>query len=142
MTDHILAEQTGAIRTITLNAPERRNPISDMAMIDALCDAMKAAGTDSAVRVVVLTGAGSAFSSGGDVKKMAPGRGLRDALPVRTRGNYREGIQRLPILFQSLDVIFARIRRKSSLLEKDGDPNGTRTRVFAVKGRHQRQSRT
>lgn len=104
MTDLLLVDQTDAIRTITLNAPERRNPISDMAMVDALCDAMKAADIDPAVRVVVLTGAGSAFSSGGDVKKMAPGQGLRDALPVRTRGNYREGIQRLPILFQSLDV--------------------------------------
>lgn len=104
MTDLVIAEQYGAIRTLTLNEPERRNPISDMPMVDALCAALKEADTDRGVRVVILTGAGSAFSSGGDLKKMAPGKGLRDALPARTRANYRDGIQRLPILFQSLDV--------------------------------------
>ncbi|WP_454885159.1 crotonase/enoyl-CoA hydratase family protein [Sphingomonas oryzagri] len=104
MTDLILTEQSGAVRTLTLNAPERRNPISDLPMVDALDAAIKAADADPGVRVVVLTGAGSAFSSGGDLKKMAPGQGLRDALPARTRANYRAGIQRLPILFQSLDV--------------------------------------
>jgi enoyl-CoA hydratase/carnithine racemase len=104
MADLILIEQQGAVRTLTLNAPERRNPISDLPVIDALAAAIKAADVDPSVRAVVLTGAGSAFSSGGDVKKMVPGGGLRDALPARTRINYREGIQRLPILFQSLDV--------------------------------------
>ncbi|MBA2933036.1 crotonase/enoyl-CoA hydratase family protein [Sphingomonas sp. CGMCC 1.13654] len=104
MSDLILVEQQDAVRTLTLNAPERRNPISDRPMIDALVAAVTAADVDPSVRAVVITGAGSAFSSGGDITKMAPGGGLRDALPVRTRANYREGIQRLPILFQSLDV--------------------------------------
>jgi enoyl-CoA hydratase/carnithine racemase len=35
---------------------------------------------------------------------MKPGGGLRDALPAQTRRNYRNGIQRLPTLFQSLEV--------------------------------------
>jgi enoyl-CoA hydratase/carnithine racemase len=104
MSDLVLVDQQGAICTLTLNAPERRNPISDLPMIDALVAAVTTADSDPTVRAVVLTGAGSAFSSGGDIRKMAPGGGLRDALPARTRTNYREGIQRLPLLFQSLDV--------------------------------------
>lgn len=104
VTDLLLTEKDGAILTITLNAPERRNPISDLPMVDALCDALKAADTDPEIHAVVLTGAGKAFSSGGDVKKMVPGAGLRDVLPVNTRSNYREGIQRLPLMFQSIDV--------------------------------------
>lgn len=100
----VLAERAEGVVTLTLNQPERRNPISDIEMIDALVDAIEAADADIAVRAVILTGAGAAFSSGGDVKKMAPGGGLRDALPAQTRRNYRAGIQRLPLLFQSLEV--------------------------------------
>ncbi|WP_340316123.1 crotonase/enoyl-CoA hydratase family protein [Rhizorhabdus argentea] len=100
----ILQARVGSILTLTLNRPEKRNPISDPDMIDALTGALIAADEDIAVRVVILTGAGSAFSSGGDVAKMVPGGGLRDALPAQTRRNYRTGIQRLPLLFQALEV--------------------------------------
>jgi enoyl-CoA hydratase/carnithine racemase len=105
MTDLVLTARDGPILTITLNQPERRNPISDLDMIDALLAAIAAADADIAVRAVILTGAGSAFSSGGDVKKMAiGGGGVRSSNPAETRRNYRYGIQRLPLAFQALDV--------------------------------------
>jgi len=100
----ILTSLAEGILTVTLNLPEKRNPISELEVIDPLIAALEKADADIAVRAVILTGAGSAFSSGGDVKKMVPGGGLRDALPAQTRRNYRTGIQRLPILFQSLEV--------------------------------------
>jgi enoyl-CoA hydratase/carnithine racemase len=101
----LLQNREGAILTITLNLPEKRNPISDTDMVDALCAAMEAADRDIAVRCVILTGAGSAFSSGGDVKQMRPDAGsLRSSKAVETRRNYKFGIQRLPLLFQSLEV--------------------------------------
>jgi enoyl-CoA hydratase/carnithine racemase len=105
MTSPILVERDGAILTITLNQPERRNPISDMDMVEALLEAVEAADADVSVRAVILTGAGAAFSSGGDVKKMvAGGGGVRDKSPVQTRRNYKWGIQRLPMAFQELEV--------------------------------------
>lgn len=104
MTDLILTERDGAILTITLNQPEKRNPISGLDMIDAIETAFRAADADLGVRAVILTGAGKAFSSGGDIKAMVPGAGLRDALPAQTRRNYRAGIQRLPLLFQAIEV--------------------------------------
>jgi enoyl-CoA hydratase/carnithine racemase len=105
MTDLILSERRGGVLLLTLNQPERRNPISDHDMIDALLGAVGAADEDIAVRVVILTGAGSAFSSGGDVKKMAlGGGGVRAEQPAQTRRNYKYGIQRLPLAFQALDV--------------------------------------
>jgi enoyl-CoA hydratase/carnithine racemase len=93
-----------AVVTLTLNQPEKRNPISDEAVIEELIAALAAADRDVTVRAVILTGAGSAFSSGGDIKKMVPGAGLRDALPAETRRNYRNGIQRLPLFFEALEV--------------------------------------
>ena len=100
----VLRAFDNGVLTLTLNRPDKRNPISELDMIEALVTALQDADDDMAVRVVILTGAGSAFSSGGDIKKMAPGGGLRDALPAQTRRNYRSGIQRLPVLFQSLEV--------------------------------------
>ena len=104
MTNLILQERDGAVLTLTLNEPDRRNPISDIATVDALIAAIEAADADIEVRCVILTGAGSAFSSGGDLKKMVPGAGLRDARAVQTRRNYKAGIQRIPLAFQALEV--------------------------------------
>jgi enoyl-CoA hydratase/carnithine racemase len=104
MTEPILTEREGAILTVTLNLPDKRNPISDPALIDALEAALLAADADIGVRAVILTGAGSAFSSGGDLKAMKEGKGLRAPLPAQTRRNYRAGIQRLPLLFHALEV--------------------------------------
>jgi enoyl-CoA hydratase len=52
---------------ITLNRPERRNALNQ-ALLAALYDALETAAADAAVRVVVLTGAGSAFCAGLDLK--------------------------------------------------------------------------
>lgn len=104
MTEPVLATRDGAILTVTLNLPDKRNPISDPAVIDALETILGVADADIGVRAVILTGAGTAFSSGGDLKAMREGRGLRASLPAQTRRNYREGIQRLPLLFHALEV--------------------------------------
>lgn len=105
MTDILLrsADEEGIV-TLTLNRPEQRNPVSDPEMIDALCDAIEAADADLSARVVILTGAGSAFSTGGNIHSMKPGGGLVDASPIRTRQNYRRGIQRLPLLFEQIEI--------------------------------------
>jgi len=51
--------------TLTLNRPDRRNAI-DEAMQAALVSAIRSATADSAVRAILLTGSGPAFSAGGD----------------------------------------------------------------------------
>ena len=53
------------VLTVTLNRPDARNAI-DGAMAAGLREAFEAAADDAAVRAVILTGAGSAFSAGGD----------------------------------------------------------------------------
>jgi len=58
------------IATITFNRPEQRNPIS-VEMLEEVRGAVRASQEDDDVRVLVLTGAGRAFCSGGDVKSMA-----------------------------------------------------------------------
>lgn len=57
------------VRTLTLNRPETLNAFNE-ALYDATTDALLSAGEDPAVAVVLLTGAGQAFSSGTDLAEM------------------------------------------------------------------------
>lgn len=105
MSELVRIEREDAIAIVTLNQPEKRNPISGLDMIDALERVFRDLDVDMGVRAVILTGAGTAFSAGGDLKAMvAPRSSLRDPLPAQTRRNYKAGIQRLPLLFEALEV--------------------------------------
>jgi len=61
------------VAVLTLNRPDRLNAMSP-AMLDTMLEALPRLADDSAVGVVVLTGAGRGFCAGGDVKAMAAGR--------------------------------------------------------------------
>jgi len=100
MADPLLITRDGHVETWTLNLPDRRNPISDLPMVEALEDAATRAAADPSVRAVILTGAGPAFSSGGDVKAMAERSGMFGGTGAEIADGYRRGIQRIPrILF-------------------------------------------
>ena len=103
-TDALLIEQQGPVVTWTLNRPEARNPISDEEMVSAIVQAAEDASADKSVRAIILTGAGTAFSAGGDVKKMQNRSGMFGGLPHEVRDSYREGIQRIPLALNKLDV--------------------------------------
>ena len=63
---HFLAHAEGGVMTLTLNRPERKNPLTFESYRE-LADLFRAAARDKAVKVFVVTGAGGNFSSGGDV---------------------------------------------------------------------------
>lgn len=60
----------GRVRTLTLDRPDKLNAFNE-ALFDAATDALGAAASDPSVAVVVITGAGRAFSTGADVGEMA-----------------------------------------------------------------------
>jgi enoyl-CoA hydratase/carnithine racemase len=100
----LIYQQDGAVVTLTLNRPEIRNAISGEDMIEALVDAVERMNADMSVHAAILTGAGTAFSSGGNVKRMAERTGLVGRTPVETRRHYKLGIQRIPLAFEALEV--------------------------------------
>ena len=65
----IRIDDEGPVRTITLDRPEVRNAI-DLPLRIALAEALEAADSAPGIRAIVLTGAGRAFCSGGDVATM------------------------------------------------------------------------
>jgi len=99
-TPELLAHLDDGVLTLTLNRPEARNAMT-RAMNEALARQLAEAELDPAVRCVVLTGAGSGFCAGGDVKGMAAaGDGTVGALTIdeaihRQRVNQRATAGRL-----------------------------------------------
>jgi len=73
MEQHLHEAISEGIATLTLNRPDRLNALSTP-MMDGLLEALPRLARDTAVGVIVLTGAGRAFCAGGDVKSMAEGR--------------------------------------------------------------------
>jgi enoyl-CoA hydratase/carnithine racemase len=105
VSDPVLYEMNEhGVVTLTLNRPESRNPLTDADMLEGVLAALARLERDEQARVAILTGAGSAFSSGGKMQAMREGGGLKEALPARTRGNYKRGIQLLPLAFAALEV--------------------------------------
>lgn len=93
MSDYVTYEQDGPVVTLTLNAPERRNAISTFADCDDVVAAVHRINRDRSVRVVILTGAGTAFCAGGDLKAMRDRRGILEGSHADVRENYRRGVQ-------------------------------------------------
>lgn len=68
----VLIEHDDAVRVLTLNDPDRRNAVG-VPLRRELRAALEDAMSDDACRAIVLTGAGTAFSSGGDLSSMPRG---------------------------------------------------------------------
>jgi enoyl-CoA hydratase/carnithine racemase len=73
----VLREDRGAVRHLTLNNPDKLNPLSD-AMIAALRSEFDALAGEEAIRAVVLKGAGRAFCAGHDLREMTAMRQAED----------------------------------------------------------------
>ena len=82
-TNELLCNVKDGVATITLNRPEARNAMSPD-LTAALRTQIKERGNDPAVGVLLITGAGTAFCSGGDVKGMG-GRGPRGQMSFEER---------------------------------------------------------
>jgi enoyl-CoA hydratase/carnithine racemase len=82
-TNELLCVVKDGVALITLNRPEARNAMSPD-LTQALRDQIKARGDDPDVGALLITGAGTAFCSGGDVKGMG-GRGPRGQMSYEER---------------------------------------------------------
>ncbi|GAB3627514.1 enoyl-CoA hydratase [Pandoraea terrae] len=93
----------GAVLLITMDQPETRNALTGNTAVQEFVDVCTSVGADTSVRAVVLTGAGTVFSSGGNVKDMQKYERERPP-PESVCQEYRMGIQRIPKALYNLDV--------------------------------------
>ena len=104
MSPFLQIEREGGIVTVRMNHPDTRNALTTREQIQEFVDLCAVLRRDMSVRVMVLTGNGSAFCAGGNVKDMHERGGIFAGSPYELRNTYRDGIQRIPLAIYELDI--------------------------------------
>jgi enoyl-CoA hydratase/carnithine racemase len=99
VTDHVDLAIGDGVAVITLDRPEKLNAFTD-AMLERWIALLDQCRTDGAVRVIVMTGTGRAFTTGGDVESFAD---AASQTPLRIKARLTEGVQRLPRKLAEID---------------------------------------
>jgi enoyl-CoA hydratase/carnithine racemase len=105
MADNVLLARDGAIATLTLNRPDRRNSLSD-AMLTELGAAFAELRDDAAIRVVIVTGAPPVFSAGADagLRSSMTAEEKRQAFAGR-KSQFRRLFERANTLLENLEQV-------------------------------------
>ena len=104
MSDFLLYEYDDGVVTLTMNRPEKRNALSETEEMLEFVEMCRRLEADARVSAVVLTGAGSAFSSGGNVKHMRDKKSFSAGSPLDVCDSYRSGIQQIPLALWHLSI--------------------------------------
>lgn len=92
------------IAILTLNRDDVRNILTGTALVDDIVNAVEWINNSSDVSVLIITGAGKAFSAGGNIKDMRDRTGTFGGDVKTVQENYRKGIQRIPLAIDKLQV--------------------------------------
>lgn len=104
MTDWLLLERDGPVATVTINRPDTRNALGEPGDGDAFAAVADAINRDRQLRCVILTGAGSAFSAGGNLTAMKERTGAFAGPGTQIREGYRTNIHRIVQSLWSLEL--------------------------------------
>jgi enoyl-CoA hydratase/carnithine racemase len=83
------------VAVLTLNRPDALNALGEPGDGDAIAAACAEVNADRALRCAIVTGAGKAFSAGGNVKAMQSRTGAFGGSPVNVRDGYRTNVHRI-----------------------------------------------
>ncbi len=104
MSDKLRVERNEHVLVLTVNDPATRNALNGDDLFSAFEEVVQLANSDLDIRAMVLTGEGTAFSSGGDIRDMQKKAGMFGGAPHEIVEQYRKGIQRIPRALMRLDV--------------------------------------
>ena len=89
------------VAVLTFKRDDVRNALTGTDIISDVVNTLAWANLSAEVSVLIVTGDGSAFSAGGNVKTMGE---RAKALPHILQQNYKRGIQRIPLAFQDAEI--------------------------------------
>lgn len=106
MSEDILLARDGAVATLTLNKPDKRNAFTRDMRLEIMAH-LTALYADNACRAIVLTGAGGHFSSGADLSKVD--ENAAPWTPVQTRENFKEVHQLVRMIVDGPKAVIAAV---------------------------------
>jgi enoyl-CoA hydratase/carnithine racemase len=92
------------VAILTLQRDDVRNALTGTALVSDIVTTIQWANRDEAVSVLILTGAGSAFSAGGNIKEMRDRTGTFGGPVLDIQRQYRQGIQNMPLALHSAEI--------------------------------------
>ncbi|MDD2853227.1 MAG: enoyl-CoA hydratase-related protein [Desulfuromonadaceae bacterium] len=97
-------EKHDRIAVMTFQRNDLRNALTGTALIEDILQTLAWVNCVEDVSVLIITGEGSAFSSGGNVREMNEKNGLFSGSVQQIQDQYRRGIQRIPLAMDSAEV--------------------------------------
>ncbi len=92
------------VAIMTLLRDDVRNALTGTALVDDIVATVNWANRESEISVLIITGAGKAFSSGGDVTAMRDRSDIFSGPPITIQDQYRRTIQQLPLALHSSEI--------------------------------------
>jgi enoyl-CoA hydratase/carnithine racemase len=100
----ILFAVTGRVALLTLNQPQIRNPMGGKRTTEELVHALTRTQEDEGISALVITGAGSAFSAGGNLRELRDRAHDASLTPIKIMEFYRRATHRMTRALANLDV--------------------------------------
>jgi enoyl-CoA hydratase/carnithine racemase len=100
----LLFEKHGFVATLTINRPATRNPLGEAGDGELFAAAAAKINADRELRCAILTGAGTAFSAGGNVKAMRAKSGVFAGTSEQIRESYKNDIHKIVRSLWGLEV--------------------------------------
>jgi enoyl-CoA hydratase/carnithine racemase len=97
-------ELNNRIAVLTLQRDDVRNALTGTRLVEDIVDTVTWADQTPEVSVLVITGAGSAFCAGGNIKEMKDKTGTFSGSVIEIQDQYRRGIQRMPLALHRAEV--------------------------------------
>ncbi len=97
-------ELSERVALLTFRRDDVRNALTGTGLVDDILATLEWVNRTAEVSVLVMTGEGTAFSSGGNVKEMKGRQGIFGGSPLTIQEQYRYGIQRIPLAMERAEV--------------------------------------
>lgn len=99
-----LLEVDGRVATLTFMRDDVRNALTGTALIDDILHSVYWINEESDVSVLIITGGGTAFCSGGNIKEMHNQSGTFSGSVIEIQDKYRRGIQQIPLALHKAEI--------------------------------------
>ena len=94
----------GGVALLQFNRHDVRNELTGTAIAREIITVCEWANANPQVGALVLTGNGTAFSAGGNIHDMHRRKGMFGGTPIEIQNGYRQGIQRMALAMNALEV--------------------------------------